>query len=66
MTSAKEMREKSERGALERVKSIMEKAADRGESSISLSDYDDLWLTDDNTKELEGEGYKIQGDTISW
>ena len=66
MSSAKEMRKRTEEAALENIRTLIEYSADKGRSEVDVSEYDALLLTDEMKEKLNADGYKISGSVIRW
>lgn len=65
MISAEEARRKAEAGVLIALGEAIEKAAEKGLSSLDLDSYD-VKLTKEMKQELEDKGYQITSSEISW
>lgn len=65
MISAEEARRKAEAGVLIALGEAIEKAAEKGLSSLDLDSYD-VKLTKEMKQELEDKGFQITSSEISW
>lgn len=65
MISAEEARRKAEAGVLIALGETIEKAAEKGLSSLDLDSYD-VKLTKEMKQELEDKGFQITFSEISW
>ncbi|WP_314795815.1 hypothetical protein [uncultured Selenomonas sp.] len=65
MISAEEARRKAEAGVLIALGEAIEKAAEKGLSSLDLDSYD-VKLTKEMKQELEDKGFQITFSEISW
>lgn len=66
MTKAEEMAAKSEQGMFDQVMKLIEHTTSSGAQNVNLAEYDTLWLSDTNEARLKKDGFKVNGQNISW
>ncbi len=66
MTKAEEMAAKSEQGMFDQVMKLIEHTTSSGAQNVNLAEYDTLRLSDTNEARLKKDGFKVNGQNISW